>query len=67
MTKLKNEEWIRNEKAVDSALSLFSLDKADMIWVDTRSFEYRMVCKKKGPHIYCARENNANVFRWCKN
>ncbi len=36
---------------MDSVLSLFSLDETDMIWVDTRSFEYRLVCSE-GPHIH---------------
>lgn len=49
MTKLKNKEKIK-KKALDTELSV-SLDKADMIWVVTRSFEYRMVCLK-GPYIY---------------
>lgn len=51
LTKSKNEERIKKkEYAVDSVLSLFSLDKAAIIWLDTRSFKYRMVCFK-GQHI----------------
>ena len=43
--KEKREKKKKEKRRVDSALSVFfSPDEADTIQVNTRSFEYRMVC-----------------------